>query len=132
MEKANVVTFIDNLYASFLTGDLEGILDLVSDSSVWTVYGPAEVPFMGEFRGRSGAKQFLEALIGTQEDVTMEISDRIAQGDKVVFVGNYTATIKATRKTVSTAFAHVWTVEDAKITRFLDFFDTAAAKSAYS
>jgi hypothetical protein len=51
MEKANVVTFIDHLYASFLTGDLEGILDLVSDSSVWTVDGPAEVPFMGEFRG---------------------------------------------------------------------------------
>jgi ketosteroid isomerase-like protein len=95
------------------------------------VYGPAELPFTGRFRGRSGTRQFLEALTTTQEDITAEITERIVQGNKVVIIGSYSAKIKATGKKISTPIAHVWTVESTKITRFLDFFDTAAAQTAY-
>jgi uncharacterized protein len=132
MPEQENITLIDTLYAAFLRGDLNQILDLVSDDTDWIVYGPAELPFSGHFRGKSGAKQFLEALITTQDDISAEFSDRIVQGNRVVILGNYSARIKATGKRVSTRIAHVWTVEDGKIIRFLDFFDTAAAQTAYA
>jgi ketosteroid isomerase-like protein len=115
MQEQEIVTVIDNLYATFLRGDLNATLDLVSDDTEWTVYGPPEVPITGQFTGQSGARQFLEALIATQENIKLEITDRIAQGNKVVAIGSYSAKIKATGKTVSTPIA----------------FDTAAAKTAY-
>lgn len=75
---------------------------------------------------------FLEALIATQENIELEITDRIAQGNKVVAIGSYSAKIKATGKTVSTPIAHIWTVDNGKVIQLLDFFDTAAVKTAYS
>ena len=132
MQEHEITTLIDTLYAAFLRGDLNAILDIVSEDGNWIVYGPAELPFTGQFRGQSGAKRFLETLLSTQEDISAEISDRIVQGNKAVYIGSYTAKIKATGKTISTSIAHVWTVEHGKITRFLDFFDTAAAHTAYA
>jgi len=132
MQQLESVTLIDSLYATFLRGDLNAILDIVSDDTEWIVYGPEELEITGEFRGPSGVKQFLEALIATQDEIKVEITDRIAQGNKVVAIGEYSTRIKATGKRASIPIAHVWTIEEGKITRLLDFFDTAAAKAAYS
>ena len=131
MQEQDITTLIESLYASFLDGDLDAILEIVGDDAELIVYGPAELPFTGRFRGRSGTRQFLEALIITQDDIKAEISERIVQGNTVVIIGSYSAKIKATGKTISTPLAHVWTVESGKITRFLDFFDTAAVQTAY-
>jgi ketosteroid isomerase-like protein len=131
MQEQDITTLIDTLYASFLRGDLEAILEIVSDDTELIVYGPAELPFTGQFRGQSGTRQFLEALVTTQDDIKAEINERIVQGNNVVVIGSYSAKIKATGKAISTPIAHVWTVENGKITRFLDFFDTAAAQTAY-
>jgi ketosteroid isomerase-like protein len=54
------------------------------------------------------------------------------QGKNVVIIGSYSAKIKTTGKTIPTPLAHVWTVENGKITRFLDFFDTAASADGIS
>jgi ketosteroid isomerase-like protein len=128
MEEQGITTLIERLYASFLRGDLDAILEIVSDDAELIVYGPAELPFTGRF---CGTRQFLEALTTTQDDITAEISERIVQGNSVVIIGSYSAKIKATGKPISTPIAHVWTVENGKIIRFLDFFDTAAAQTAY-
>ncbi len=132
MQQLESVNLIDSLYAAFRRGDLNAILDIVSDDTEWIVYGPEELEFTGQFHGRNGVKKFLEALIATQDEITVEINDRIAQGNKAVAIGSYSARIKATGKRATIPIAHVWTIENGKITRFLDFFDTAAAKAAYS
>jgi ketosteroid isomerase-like protein len=56
----------------------------------------------------------------------VEISDRIVQGNKALFAGVYSAIITATGKTLSVSFAHIWTVDNGKISKLVDFFDTAA------
>jgi uncharacterized protein len=131
MSESETLAIIDHLYTTFLLGDLEAALDLVSDDTLWIVYGPAELPFAGEFSGPSGVKQFLEALVTTQREVKVEISDRIVQGNKALFAGVYSAIITATGKTLSVSFAHIWTVDNGKISKLVDFFDTAAVHAAY-
>jgi ketosteroid isomerase-like protein len=103
MQENETLSVIDSLYATSLRGDLNAVLDLVSDDTEWIVYWPAELPFTGEFRGPSGVKEFLEALVTTQEEVKVEISDRIVQGNKALFVGTYTAN----GKLLSVVFAHI-------------------------
>ncbi len=131
MSEAETLAIIDHLYATFLLGDLDAALDLLSDDTLWIVYGPAELPFTGEFSGPSGVKRFLEALVTTQREVKVEISDRIVQGNKALFAGVYSAIIRATDKTLSVSFAHIWTVENGRISKLVDFFDTAAVHAAY-
>jgi hypothetical protein len=72
MQEQEILTVIDSLYATFLRDDLNAVIDLVSDNTEWIVYEPAELPFTGEFRGPSGVKRFLEALLTTQEEVKVE------------------------------------------------------------
>ncbi len=45
-------------------------------------------------------------------------------GDRIVVLGVYTGTYKATRKSVRAQFAHVWTVRGSRVTRFQQYTDT--------
>ena len=55
----------------------------------------------------------------------------IAYEDKVAMVGRYGATVIATNKQIDVAVVHVFTIQDGKITRFLNFADTARVADAY-
>ena len=56
----------------------------------------------------------------------------IAQGDKVATTGGYSGVVKATGKRFDCAVAHIFTIHDGKVSRFLDFMDTAHMADAYS
>ncbi|TPW02973.1 MAG: hypothetical protein FD125_1815 [bacterium] len=49
----------------------------------------------------------------------------IASGDRVVALGRYTGTNRATGETLSAQFAHVFTVTAGKVTGFQQYTDTA-------
>lgn len=50
--------------------------------------------------------------------------DFVAEGDRVVSLGAYAGTSKATGKTMRAPFAHVWRVADNKLKRFDMYADT--------
>ena len=56
----------------------------------------------------------------------------IAQGDRVVVLGSFSARSKTTDKQYTTDFAHIITVKEGKITSFYEFFDNAAAGRAHT
>jgi ketosteroid isomerase-like protein len=47
-------------------------------------------------------------------------------------VGSYGATVNATGKRFDLALVHVWTIQEGKVTRFINFTDTARVAEAYS
>jgi len=55
----------------------------------------------------------------------------IAQGDTVVAIGFYKATVKATRKQTASDWAMVFNFRNGKIVRFREFTDSAAIVRAY-
>jgi uncharacterized protein len=55
----------------------------------------------------------------------------VAQGDKVVALGNYAWRVKSTGLEYETDFVHVFTVRDGKVTRYQEFMDTAVVGGAY-
>ena len=55
----------------------------------------------------------------------------IAEGDKVVVVGNATWLTKPTGRSFDSPWVHVMTIRDGKIARFEAYNDTAPAERAF-
>ena len=66
-----------------------------------------------------------------QEVLEFEPREFIAQGDKVVSLGNYRWRVKDTGREFKSDFVHIFTIRDGKIVRFREHLDTAAAAAAY-
>jgi hypothetical protein len=62
----------------------------------------------------------------------LKADEFIAQGDKVIMVGSYGATVNATGKRFDLPLVHVWTIRNGKVERFLNFTDSAKVAEAYS
>jgi ketosteroid isomerase-like protein len=66
------------------------------------------------------------------ENITrFEPLEFIAEGDKVVVLGESAATVNATGKSYETDWVHVFHLQDGKVTEFVEFFDNAAANRAF-
>ena len=131
MNEQNNKALVEKMYAAFGRGDVQTILDHLAPNVEWTMEGPSTLPFAGKKIGPGQVRSFFESLATTQENQKLTIDDYIAQGDKVATTGRYSAVVKATGKRFDCAVAHVFTIRDGKITKFLDFADTAQMADAY-
>jgi ketosteroid isomerase-like protein len=132
MNEQQNVALIQKLYSAFSRGDIQTILDNVTPDVEWILEGPEIIPFAGKRTGPDQVRGFFTALGSTQSDQKLTIDDYIAQGDKVAAVGRYSAVVTATGKKLNSAAAHIFTIRDGKVSRFLDFGDTAQAADAYT
>jgi ketosteroid isomerase-like protein len=122
---------IQEMYAAFGRGDIQTILDHLSEDVHWVYEGPSIIPHTGTRNGKAEVLQFFEAF-KTLRDHKLTIDEYIAQGDKVVTTGRFSAVVVATGKSFDTAIAHVFTVQGGKVTDLLDFADTARVAEAYA
>jgi ketosteroid isomerase-like protein len=132
MSEQENTTLVKQTYEFFKGGDIQSLLGLYSDDIDWQLPKIENVPFAGDWRGREKVGEFFSLVNELQEALQFEPTEFIAQGDKVVVLGNYTWRLKANGKEFSSDFAHVCTVKDGKIVRFHEYTDTAAASKAYA
>ena len=131
MNEQDNTALIQRMYDAFSRGDIQTILDSLAPNVEWITEGPSTIPYAETYKGAANVGEFFEVLAATQEKHNLVTHEFIAQGNKVATSGRYAATVKATGKSFDTAIAHVFTIENGKVTRFLDFFDTAAVADAY-
>src|SRR5580765_4766353 len=94
MHEAQNTKLVQDAYAAFLRSDLEALIALLDDQIVWKpVTGAARhVPTAGERRGTAAASEFFKIVADTTRFSRFEPQQFIAQADKVVALGHYTAT----------------------------------------
>ena len=133
MQEAQNTKVVQDAYAAFGRGDVQGILNSLGDDIVWTgVYGAAaHVPTAGERRGKAAVAQFFAQVAENIQFSRFEPREFIATGDKVVALGHYTATTPA-KTGFDCDFAMVFTLKNGKIARFQEFCDSAAINAAYA
>jgi ketosteroid isomerase-like protein len=107
------------------------LLALYSDDILWETPKVDNAAYSGARKGKDVVVEFFELLSGSNTFTKFEPTEFIAEGDKVVVLGNFEATVKATNKTFATDWVHVMTVQDGKVTAFREYFDTAAANQAH-
>lgn len=123
---------VQQFYQSMKSGDIQSLLNSLAGDVEWEVPEMDNVPFAGKWQGRKGFGQFFSKVSEVQDVVEFEPEEFIAQGNKVVVLGHFTMRIKATGRNVSSAWAHVWTVENGQITRFYEYVDTAVVSNAHT
>jgi len=132
MNEQQNVELIGTMYAAFGRGDVQAILDRCTSDVEWRFDGPAAIPYAGTRRGPAEVVGFFQALASTQENMVLTPERFIAQGDEVAIIGRYAATVKATGQRFDSALGHFFTIRDGKVSRFVNFSDTAEIAGAYA
>jgi hypothetical protein len=129
-EQQNLQT-VQQTCAAFVRGDIQAILGNVAPDVEWVFPGPKQVPFAGTFRGPEQVAQ-LFALVGENlEFEQYEPREFIAQGDKVVVLGQDRYRVRSTGGSAGGEWVAAFTLRDGKIARHHYYCDTAALEAAF-
>ncbi len=133
MSEAQNTQSVKDAYAAFGRGDVNAILAMVDDSVEWEGVKGAEgvAPHAGLRRGKAAVGEFFQLVGSTLDFHAFEPREFIAQGDTVVAIGFYKATVKATKKQTASDWAMVFNFRNGKIVRFREFTDSASVVRAY-
>ena len=131
MSERENTAVVQQAYSNFKTGNIQALLDQLSDNVTWQLPEIEGVPLAGKRTGRDGVGDFFATLARDQEVLEFEPREAVAQGDKVVSLGDYKWRVKETGREFETDFVHVFTIRDGKIVAFREHFDSAVVAAAY-
>lgn len=120
---------IENAYKSFASGDVPGLLGAFDENIEWT---EAEgFPYGGTYRGANAILENVFMKLATEWEGFAAVPDEILDaGENQVVLGTYGGKYNATGKSISVPFAHVWTLRDGKIIKFVQYTDTLKVSEA--
>lgn len=122
---------VQQAYHNFKTGNIQGLLDLLADDVTWQLPEIEGVAIAGKRSGRDSVREFFATVARDQDVIEFEPREFVAQGDKVISLGNYRWRVKDTGREFASDFVHVFTIRDGKIVAFREHFDSAAVAAAY-
>jgi ketosteroid isomerase-like protein len=125
------VDIVRGAYEAFGRGDVPAVLGVLDPNVSWTEADG--FPYAGTYNGPDAVLNGVFMKLGSEWDGFSAVPDEfVADGDKVVSLGNYSGKYKATGKRFRTHFAHVWTLSNGKAVKFQQCTDTAKVQEALS
>lgn len=116
---------IDATYASFEKGDVPAVLAVMDPSIEWTEAEGWPL-YSGTLVGPQAIVDRVFKRLGEIGDnFSLHVTQLVADGDTVVALGTYTWNRISSGEPAEVKMAHVWTLTDAKLTRFQQHVDTA-------
>jgi ketosteroid isomerase-like protein len=130
-EEANT-KLIQGAYGSIQTGDIPAFLSILAENVLWILPDMSNVSFAGVRQGPEQVGQFFHRMAEVQDLLEFEPKEFIAQRETVVVLGHFKMRIKATDKIASSGWAHVWKVDNGKVSYMREYVDTLAVSRAHS
>lgn len=116
---------IQSLYDAFARGDAPFVLSLLADDVQWM---EAEGSPMASGNPYASPQEVGEGVFGRLlsifDDFAATPTELVAEGDRVVAFGRYTANHKESGAALDAPFVHSWTLEGPKIVAFQQYTDT--------
>jgi uncharacterized protein len=119
------VEFIRALYKAFDRGDIPAVLGdfdpnikfILADNSPYAASSP--------LIGPNAVLENVFMRLGAEWDnFAIRVDELIDAGEKVIMLGYYTGTYKATGKQILAQVVHIWTLEGGKAVKFQQYMDT--------
>lgn len=132
MNEQENTRLVQQAYQSIQAADIQALLNSFAEDVQWQLPEMEHVPFAGTWHGHEGVRQFFGKVFEVQDIVDFEPQEYIAQDDKVIVLGPFLMRIKATGKNFGSDWAHIWTVQGDKVTRFYEYVDTAVVNRAHT
>lgn len=127
MSAAKNIATMKQFYDELLSGNVPGMLSLVTDDFVLSNDFTANVATAGEFHGKAGLERFFTLLGEVVSEVeTYAAEHYVADLDRVVVLGHERMQVRATGRWVNARWAQVGTFRDGLMCRFDEYSDTAA------
>lgn len=124
MSKENV-EFIRKVYRSLAQGESADVIAALDPNIEW--FGAQNNPNSVRIPLR-GVNEVIEnvfvPLASQWDGFVIRIDDLLDAGDKVVMLGNYLGTYKATAKSICAQVVHVWTLSSGKVVKWQQYVDT--------
>jgi uncharacterized protein len=131
MQQNSNVDIVRRGYEAFGRGDLDTLMTLFAEDISWVTPGPPEqLPTAGIRRGPQQVADFFQTLNTHFEVQQFTPRDFIAEGNKVVVIGDEVARSRKTGRPINLAWCHVFEMRDGKVATFNEYFDTFAAVDA--
>ena len=118
---------VRRFYDKLAAGDAPGALDLMAPDIEWITMWHYRIEGRGPERV---AEVLFKPLMAEWTSFALVPSEFISDGDGVVSLGVFTGVHGTTGKSAEARYAHVWTVQAGRITRFRQYIDTLAIADA--
>jgi ketosteroid isomerase-like protein len=127
------VAQVQGAYADFQRGDIATLLSRCDDGIEWeTPGGGTAIPYAGKVHGKSGVAGFFQSLASTVDFHDFQPREYISDGDTVVCLGSFDATVRATGIRVAEEFAMAFRLRGGKIAAFREYSDSRALADAFA
>lgn len=130
-EQDNNVEVVKRAYQNFKAGDIGALMGQMAEDVDWRLPQMQGVPFSGRRKGHGQVSEFFTTLADSQDSVSFEPREFVAQGEKVVALGTYNWRVKSNGKEYGGDWAHVFTVRGGQIAGFHEYMDSAQAEAAF-
>ena len=130
MSEQQNVGLVQQVYAAFGRGDLDGLLAMLDPQVSWRTPGPPDLPSAGLRHGVDAVREFFGILLNTFDITNFAPTDFLAQGDKVVVLGTSLERVKATGRAVEFRWVHIFTIRNGRIAAFEEPADVSALVDA--
>ncbi len=133
MSTQDNVTTAQQVYAAFDRGDIDAIINLLTEDVEWGWATVAtEVPWLRIVKGRGEVRGFFDVVAKELDIHLFERKEFIGSGNHVAVAYQIESTVKKTGKKVAEEAMHLWTFNHGgKITAYRGFSDTAAYLAAW-
>lgn len=111
---------VDKMLAAFSDGNVEAIVETVSEDTLWIYHGTQVIP-KGEYRGKEGVRKFFTSILNGTEVLKFEAEQFIIQDNVVVILGNEHQRVKRSGKELKQKWVQIYTVENNLITKMEEF-----------
>ncbi len=118
------------MYDNFGKGDIPAILAQLSDDVVWSFEANDKISWGGIRRGPAETLGFFQGIADQLSDPFLEMTEFLADEDRVASFGRFEATVRATGRRVSTPVAHYFRFRDGKVCEYRNHINTAAFSDA--
>ena len=127
------VEIINQLYESFGRGDIPSILNRLADNIDWCQSGPQNIfPFAGPRCGKEEMIRNFKAIVQSLDIQAFEPREFIVHADRVIVFGYEMGSVRSTGRKYEFDWIHVFTLNDGKVSKYRDFYDTTVLAQAFS
>lgn len=115
------------MFAAFVEGDVEAIVETVSEDTLWIYHGTQVIP-KNEFRNKDGVRKFFTSILNGTEVLKFEREQYIVQDNVVVVIGNEHQRVKKSGKELQQKWVQIYTVENELIVCMEEFATSDVVK----
>src|SRR2546430_13808476 len=96
MSEQDNTVIVQEAYHNFKTGNIQGLIDQMSDNVTWQLPEVEGMALAGKRTGRDGVKEVFATLARDQDVIEFEPREVVAEGGKSVSLGEFRWGVKDT------------------------------------